>query len=98
MIAHNDDMALGAVRAMRVMGAPLLPVVGIDGLPEAIAAVREGELLLTLQQDARREAFETLDMIIDHLRHDSAAPTERRIAWKAIGPIEIVLASLVETY
>jgi ABC-type sugar transport system substrate-binding protein len=38
--AANDDMALGALEALRAAGlAGRIPVVGVDGIPEAVAAI-----------------------------------------------------------
>src|ERR1700745_398187 len=46
IIAANDDMALGALAAIEQAGTPKgkIVVVGIDGLPEALAKIREGEM------------------------------------------------------
>ena len=47
--AANDDMALGALEALRAAGlAGKIPVVGVDGIPEAIAAVDKGEMVSTV--------------------------------------------------
>ena len=47
--AANDDMALGALEALRAAGlAGKIPVVGVDGIPEAIDAVIKGEMLATV--------------------------------------------------
>jgi len=49
----NDDMALGALEALREVGkAGTVAVVGIDGIPEAIQAVKDGEFVMTLSSDA----------------------------------------------
>lgn len=51
--AANDDMALGAVEALRAAGlAGKIPVVGVDGIPEAIQAVDKGEMIMTVSSDA----------------------------------------------
>ncbi|WP_181181556.1 sugar ABC transporter substrate-binding protein [Mesorhizobium sp. B3-1-6] len=51
--AANDDMALGAVEALRAQGlAGKIPVVGADGIPEAIQAVKKGEMTATVSSDA----------------------------------------------
>ncbi|TQS40209.1 D-ribose ABC transporter substrate-binding protein [Cryptosporangium phraense] len=53
VIAGNDTMALGAVAALK--GAGLLNkvvVVGFDGSPDAIAAIKAGEMLATALQPA----------------------------------------------
>ena len=51
--AANDDMALGALEALRAAGlAGKIPVVGVDGIPEAIAAIEKGEMVATVSSDA----------------------------------------------
>ena len=51
--AANDDMALGALEALRAAGlAGKIPVVGVDAIPEAIAAVEKGEMVSTVSSDA----------------------------------------------
>jgi ribose transport system substrate-binding protein len=51
--AANDDMALGAIEALRAQGlAGKIPVVGVDGIPEAIQAVKKGEMVATVSSDA----------------------------------------------
>lgn len=48
--AANDTMALGALRAVENLGLDVI-VVGTDGIPEAIDAVKEGRLAATIAQD-----------------------------------------------
>jgi len=51
--AANDDMALGAIEALRAAGlAGKVPVVGVDGIPEAIDAIEKGEMTATVSSDA----------------------------------------------
>lgn len=51
IFAVNDEMALGAVDAARGLGEIRdVAVIGMDGIPEALAAVRDGELLATVAQ------------------------------------------------
>ena len=50
VIANNDDMALGAIDAMKEANITPLPmVVGVDGTSPALKALQEGELLGTVQ-------------------------------------------------
>ena len=51
--AANDDMALGALEALRAAGlAGRVPIVGVDGIPEAIATIARGEMTATVSSDA----------------------------------------------
>ena len=59
IIANNDAMALGAVRALNEFGfnleggepADFIPVVGVDAVPGAIAAIQQGKMSGTVVQD-----------------------------------------------
>ena len=51
--AANDDMALGALEALRSAGlAGKVPVVGVDATPDGLAAVAKGEMSATVASDA----------------------------------------------
>ena len=57
VIAGNDTMALGAVAALKA--AKLIDkvkVVGFDGSPDAVAAVKNGEMVATVLQPAAQIA------------------------------------------
>ena len=57
IISNNDDMALGAIDAyMAANIAELPPIVGIDATKPALEAVKEGQLLGTVFNDARGQA------------------------------------------
>ncbi|HZH92670.1 MAG TPA: ribose ABC transporter substrate-binding protein RbsB, partial [Tissierellaceae bacterium] len=49
VFAHNDEMALGALEAIRASGRDIL-IVGFDATDDAVAAVEAGELAATVQQ------------------------------------------------
>lgn len=50
IIANNDDMILGALQVVKQFGLKI-PMVGVDGLPEALAAIKSGDLAATVFQD-----------------------------------------------
>ncbi|QBS38492.1 D-ribose ABC transporter substrate-binding protein [Thermaerobacter sp. FW80] len=45
VFAHNDEMALGALEAIKASGRSGIKVIGFDGTPDAVAAVKAGELV-----------------------------------------------------
>jgi ribose transport system substrate-binding protein len=47
----NDDMALGAIEALEAAGMEGVAVVGIDAVPEAVAAVGAGTMTATVSSD-----------------------------------------------
>lgn len=61
IIANNDAMALGAIRALNEFGYNLaggsrekfLPVIGVDAIPPAVEAIRKGIMSATVKQDAK---------------------------------------------
>ena len=56
VFANDDDMALGAIDALKAagyfVGGKFMPVVGVDGTEPALEAMREGTLLGTVFNDA----------------------------------------------
>jgi len=62
IIANNDAMAIGAIEALQKYGyntgdkSKNIPVVGIDGLPEAIDLIDKGSMTGTVIQDPNVEA------------------------------------------
>ncbi|WP_297973076.1 substrate-binding domain-containing protein [uncultured Amaricoccus sp.] len=49
IVAANDDMALGALQVTQEQGLDIA-IIGFDALPEAMASVRDGGLLATIEQ------------------------------------------------
>ncbi|RKQ28554.1 ribose ABC transporter substrate-binding protein RbsB [Oceanobacillus halophilus] len=49
VFAHNDEMALGAMEAIKAVGKDIM-VIGFDGVEDAIASVEAGELTATIAQ------------------------------------------------
>lgn len=65
IIANNDDMALGAIDALKASGMPQADwpgVVGIDGTSSGLDAVRNGEMLGTVYNDKEGQAQEMLNL------------------------------------
>ncbi len=44
VFAQNDEMALGALRALQTAGKSDVLVVGFDGTPDGVKAVKHGKL------------------------------------------------------
>ncbi|MGO9255188.1 MAG: D-ribose ABC transporter substrate-binding protein [Bryobacteraceae bacterium] len=56
VIAGNDTMALGASAALKAAGLSKVIVVGFDGSPDVLAAIRAGDIAATVLQPAARIA------------------------------------------
>lgn len=54
VVAENDDMALGAIQALKEANKTL-PVVGIDGIQDGLAAVADGSMIGSSLQHGRVE-------------------------------------------
>lgn len=50
VIAANDEMALGAIKALGSKAGTSVPVVGFDGTPDGLAAVKKGTLYASVAQ------------------------------------------------
>lgn len=78
VIAQNDEMALGAIAAMKAAGLDIktIPVVGIDGVSDAVRSVAAGEMILSIRQDATTQAQGALDVALRHLAGPGYQPSE----------------------
>ena len=70
--SNNDEMAIGAIMAIRQAGiAPgKILVGGIDATPDALAELAKGTLAVTVFQDARGQARGALDAAVKLSRGD----------------------------
>lgn len=79
IIAGNDTMALGASAAARGAGRGDIHIVGFDGSPDAIAAIKRGELDATALQPAVTIAHMAVDEATEYLKTHRATKPERQI-------------------
>jgi len=65
IIGQNDEMALGAIAAVKAKGIEpkKIPTAGIDGVTDAILSVKRGEMVSILQ-DASAQAQGALDILL----------------------------------
>jgi ribose transport system substrate-binding protein len=83
VFAHNDEMALGAQKAIEAAGLKNVAIVGFDATADAVAAVKEGKLAATVQQKPDligKKGVETAKLLID------GQPVEKNIPV----PLELV--------
>ncbi|WP_437807412.1 galactose ABC transporter substrate-binding protein [Sorangium sp. So ce1078] len=89
VLANNDDMALGAIEALKAAGyftaSKFLPVVGVDATPPALDAIGQGTMLGTVLNDAKNQGKATFE--IAHALatggevKTSVAPLDGRSVW-----------------
>jgi methyl-galactoside transport system substrate-binding protein len=67
VFANNDDMALGAIEALKAAGYfsgdKFMPVIGVDATPPALDALAEGTLVGTVLNDAKNQGKATFDLV-----------------------------------
>lgn len=67
VFAHNDEMALGALEAIKAAGKDIV-VIGFDGVEDALASVQAGELTATIAQQPDlmgQEAVSTVEKVLN---------------------------------
>ncbi|MDR2551836.1 MAG: substrate-binding domain-containing protein [Treponema sp.] len=67
ILANNDEMALGAIQALRAKGRTDVIVMGVDAIPDARAAVRNGTLAATVLQDAAGQGRGAAEAVVNAL-------------------------------
>lgn len=89
VIGQNDEMALGAIEAIKAAGLDTksFAIAGIDGITDALHAVKNGEMTSILQ-DARAQAQGALDLAIFNAKKGDYKPqsdiwaTYKDMPWK----------------
>ncbi len=76
IIAGNDTMALGAAAAVRGAGRTDIKITGFDGSPDAVEAIRRGELQATALQPAVLIANTAIDQAHRYLKTRSTGQPE----------------------
>ena len=63
VVANNDEMAIGAIQALKASGADMKTMIvgGVDATQDALAAMEEGDLDVTVFQDAAGQGKGALD-------------------------------------
>ena len=83
VFANNDDMALGAIEALKAAGyfrdGKFMPVVGVDATAPALQALEEGTLLGTVLNDAVNQGRATFMLSYDLAR--GITPTDASIGY-----------------
>ncbi|MBY3277155.1 substrate-binding domain-containing protein [Rhizobium laguerreae] len=93
VIANNDEMALGAIRAMKKAGMTMKDVVvaGVDATDDALAAMVAGDLDVTILQSAVGQGAAAVDAAVKLIRKEKV-PRENNV------PFELVTPENIATY
>lgn len=63
ILANNDEMALGAIQALQNNGREDVIVMGVDAIPDALAAIEAGTMTATMFQDAVGQGAGSVDIL-----------------------------------
>lgn len=94
VISNNDEMAIGAIQALKAAGYDMdaMIVAGIDATQDALAAMKAGDLDVTVFQDAAGQGKGAVDAALRLARGDG---TVERTVWI---PFELVTPANVARY
>ena len=69
IVAANDDMALGALEAVRARNLQSkVKVIGFDALPDALASIRDGGMSGTVEQFPAEQSKKAVDILMDFVK------------------------------
>jgi ABC-type sugar transport system substrate-binding protein len=76
IVAANDDMALGAMEAVKGRNLSGIAIIGFDALPEALAQVRDGGLTATIEQFPGQQSALGVQTLVEFIK-TGKAPAEK---------------------
>jgi len=93
VIANNDEMAIGAVQALKAAGKDMKDyvVAGVDATQDALAAMQAGDLDVTVFQDAAGQGKGALDAALKLVKGD-------KVDKKVYIPFQLVTPENVKDY
>ena len=71
IICENDDMGLGALAACKAAGRDDIVIGGVDGLEDAVEAVKNGEYGVSVLQDAAGQGVGGIDVAVAIVKGES---------------------------
>jgi inositol transport system substrate-binding protein len=90
VVAESDEMALGALEALRSSGVSGVKVIGFDATPEALKLVRSGDLAATVEQSPKAQARTALQQLVARIRKQTP------IAGASIAPVLITQSNVTQ--
>ncbi len=87
VIANNDDMALGAIKAINASGRSLdgIVVAGVDATSGALAAMQSGDMQVTVLQSAAGQGAMAIDVALK-LAKDEKLSRENYVPFELVTP------------
>lgn len=92
IVANNDEMAIGAAMALQQAGKAKgeVAIVGIDGLPDGLAAIKRGQLVASVFQDPKAQATSAVQAAIRMVKGE-AVETEVWVPFQLITPEQVAV-------
>jgi ABC-type sugar transport system substrate-binding protein len=90
IVCANDDMALGAIEAVKARGLKDVKIYGFDALPEALAALKSGDLAGTVEQFPGEQSRQAMRIAVAFAR-DGKKPEK---AVTLLTPIVLTTANI----
>ena len=93
VVANNDEMAIGAIQAMKAAGMDMADTIvgGVDATQDALAAMQAGDLDVTVFQNAAGQGKGALDAALALARGEAVEPA----VWV---PFELVTPENIDQY
>ena len=93
VFANNDEMALGAIQALKAAGVSMDDVLvgGVDATPDALAAMKAGDLDVTVFQNAAGQAVGGVNSAINMING-------KKLPGYVVIPFELVTPSNMNKY
>ena len=82
VFAQNDEMALGALRAIQAAGKKDLVLVGFDGTDDGVKAVKGGKMAATIAQQPEKIGeigVQTADKVLKGEKVEASIPVELKL-------------------
>jgi len=92
IVANNDEMAIGAGMALQQAGKAKgeVAIVGIDGLPDGLAAVKRGLLAASVFQDPKAQAAKAVESAIKMIKGEPIE-SEVWVPFELIKPEQVAM-------
>ncbi|KJZ52171.1 sugar ABC transporter substrate-binding protein [Pseudomonas marginalis] len=92
IVANNDEMAIGAAMALQQAGKAKgeIAIVGIDGLPDGLAAIKRGMLTASVFQDPKAQATQAVKAAVRMIKGEPIEP-EVWVPFELIKPEQVAV-------
>ena len=92
IVANNDEMAIGAAMALQQAGKAKgeIAIVGIDGLPDGLAAIKRGMLVASVFQDPKAQASSAVQAALKMIKGEPVE-TDVWVPFQLIKPEQLAV-------